>query len=152
MRRVTNCILLKDDQILLLKKPRRGWWASPGGKMEMGETIKESVIREYREETGIFLSNPKLKGIFNFLMKENDQIVDEWMMFTFLATEAQGQQLKESEEGILSWHPIDEIHSLPMAEGDKHILDYVIHGEGMIYGTFTYTNDFQLLSYKLDPN
>lgn len=152
MRRVTNCILLKNNEILLLKKPRRGWWAIPGGKMEIGETIKEAVVREYREETGIFIKNPSLKGIFTFLMKENDKIVDEWMMFTFLATEAEGLQLKESEEGILQWHPIDQIHSLPMASGDKHILDYVIHGEGIIYGTFQYTNDFQLLSYKLDPN
>jgi 8-oxo-dGTP diphosphatase len=152
MRRVTNCILLKNNEILLLKKPRRGWWAIPGGKMEIGETIKEAVVREYREETGIFIKNPSLKGIFTFLMKENDKIVDEWMMFTFLATEAEGLQLKESEEGILQWHPIDQIHSLPMASGDKHILDYVIHGEGILYGTFHYTNDFQLLSYKLDPN
>ncbi len=38
-----------------------------------------------------------------------------------------------------------------MAEGDFHILDYMVHGSGIIYGTFTYTPEFKLLSYRLDP-
>ena len=65
LQRVTNCVLLKDGKVLLLQKPKRGWWVAPGGKMEQGESIREACIREYREETGIYLKNPKLKGIFN---------------------------------------------------------------------------------------
>jgi 8-oxo-dGTP diphosphatase len=38
-----------------------------------------------------------------------------------------------------------------MAPGDHHILDYVTNGSNMIFGTFTYTPDFELLSYRLDP-
>lgn len=152
MQRVTNCVLLKDDQLLLLQKPRRGWWVAPGGKMEPGESVKDACVREFREETGIYIKNPKIKGIFTFIMKENDQVQSEWMMFTFLADDFDGQSVGESEEGILEWQSIDNLKNLPMAEGDYHILDYMIHGNGLIYGTFTYTPDFELLSYRLDPN
>ena len=38
-----------------------------------------------------------------------------------------------------------------MAVGDHHILEYMIQGTGIIYGTFTYTPEFELLSYRLDP-
>lgn len=152
MQRVTNCVFLRDGQILLLQKPRRGWWTAPGGKMEPGEGIRESVIREYREETGIYLHNPSLKGIFTFIMKEKDSVLSEWMMFTFFCREGDGSLLKESSEGLLTWHPAEDIASLPMAEGDHHIIDYMIHGKGTLYGTFTYTPDFELLSYRLDPN
>ncbi|WP_223701353.1 8-oxo-dGTP diphosphatase [Sutcliffiella deserti] len=152
MQRVTNCVLVRDNNVLLLQKPRRGWWVAPGGKMEHGESVKDSVVREYREETGIYLKNPTLKGIFTFLIQEGDQIVSEWMMFTFLATEFDGQNVKESEEGTVEWHKADAISELPMAPGDYHILDYLIKGTGMLYGTFTYTPDFELLSYRLDPN
>lgn len=55
VQRVTNCVLIKDNQILLLKKPRRGWWVAPGGKMEPGESIRDACIREFREETGVYL-------------------------------------------------------------------------------------------------
>ena len=152
MQRVTNCVLMKEDKVLLLQKPRRGWWVAPGGKMELEESVKDSVVREYREETGIYLKNPSLKGVFTIIIKEQEKIVSEWMMFTFLATEYDGLNVDESEEGTIEWHPVQNIAQLPMAEGDHHILDYCIKGKGMIYGTFTYTPDFELLSYRLDPN
>lgn len=152
MQRVTNCVLLKDNKVLLLQKPRRNWWVAPGGKMEPGESVKDSCIREYREETGIYLRNPKIKGIFTFIMKEGDRVLSEWMMFSFLATEADGVNLDQSEEGILAWHGLDNIKNLPMAAGDYHILEYLIHGKGVIFGTFTYTPDFELISYRLDPS
>lgn len=86
------------------------------------------------------------------IMKENDQLLSEWMMFTFVATDSDGVDLDESEEGKLEWQMIDQLKNLPMAAGDYHILDYMIHGKGIIYGTFTYTKDFQLISYRLDPS
>jgi 8-oxo-dGTP diphosphatase len=152
LQRVTNCVLIKDDKILLLQKPRRGWWVAPGGKMEQGESVRDSCIREYREESGVFLKNPQIKGIFTIIIEENGVIASEWMMFTFIATDFDGVNVDVSEEGKLAWHPIDDIRNLEMAPGDFHILDYVIHGKGIIYGTFTYTPEFELLSYRLDPS
>ncbi|WP_077214738.1 NUDIX hydrolase [Bacillus dakarensis] len=152
MQRVTNCVLMKDDKVLLLQKPKRGWWVAPGGKMEPGESVRDSCIREFREETGIYLRNPNIKGIFTFIMKDGDQVLSEWMMFTFFAQNSDGVNLDESDEGKISWHSFDEIKNLPMAEGDYHILDYMVHGNGIIYGTFTYTPDFKLIQYRLDPS
>lgn len=152
LQRVTNCLLLRDNKVLLLQKPRRGWWVAPGGKMEPGESIRDSCIREFREETGIYLRNPNIKGIFTFIIKDGDKIVSEWMMFTFFSTNSDGIHVEESEEGKIVWHDLEEIKNLPMAEGDYHILDYMIHGNGLIYGTFTYTPDFKLISYRLDPS
>ena len=34
-------------------------WVAPGGKMERGETVRDSVVREYREETGIYLKTQR---------------------------------------------------------------------------------------------
>jgi 8-oxo-dGTP diphosphatase len=152
MQRVTNCVFVKDDQILLIQKPKRGWWSAPGGKMEPGESIREACIREFREETGIYVKNPQVKGIFTFIIKDGHEVVSEWMMFTFLAKEGDGVNVKETEEGTIHWHSIDKLKELPMAEGDYHILDYVLHGKGILYGTFTYSPDFELISYRLDPS
>jgi 8-oxo-dGTP diphosphatase len=152
VQRVTNCLLRRGDQILLLQKPRRGWWVAPGGKMESGESVKDTVIREFREETGLYLQNPVLKGVFTFVIKEGDTIKDEWMMFTFFADASEGEWVESSVEGSLAWHPFEKLKDLPMAEGDRHLLEYVLHGKGMIFGTFHYSPDFELLSYRLDPS
>ncbi|MCP8970620.1 NUDIX hydrolase [Ectobacillus ponti] len=152
MQRVTNCVLLKENEVLLLQKPRRNWWVAPGGKMELGETVREAVVREYREETGIYLKNPSLKGVFTFVIQENEKVVSEWMMFSFLATDYTGENQEECEEGILRWQRVGDIGNLAMAPGDYHIIDYLIKGSGIIYGTFIYTPDFELISYRLDPS
>ncbi|WAA11953.1 NUDIX hydrolase [Fervidibacillus halotolerans] len=150
MQKVANCIYLKDNHILLLQKPRRNWWTIPGGKMEVGETVIESVKREFFEETGIQIQWPILKGIYNFLIKRGDLTVKEWMMFTFLVKKGEGHEKQVTEEGILQWHSIDELNRLPMAEGDRYILEHALKDQGLAFGIFEYTEDEQLLSYRID--
>ncbi|ADU31771.1 8-oxo-dGTP diphosphatase [Evansella cellulosilytica] len=152
MQRVTNCILKKGQHVLTLKKPRRGWWVAPGGKMELGESIRESTMREFYEETGIQVKEPELRGIFTIIIEKDDRVVREWMMFTFEATSYEGTLLKESPEGQLAWHDANDVQQLPMAPGDYHIWEHVLENKGLMYGSFTYTEDFELLSYRLDAD
>ncbi|QOY36951.1 8-oxo-dGTP diphosphatase [Anaerobacillus isosaccharinicus] len=151
MQRITNCIVKKDRQVLLLQKPSRGWWVAPGGKMESGESIKEAVTREYREETGLEIQNPEIKGVFTIVIKDGAKVLNEWMMFTFLATEISGEMLAVSPEGKLKWQQQEDVKNLPMAPGDVFIFNHILHSNETIYGTFYYTEDFELLSYQLDP-
>ncbi|WP_198507862.1 NUDIX hydrolase [Bacillus sp. FJAT-45037] len=152
MQRVTNCVLVNDDLALLLQKPRRGWWVAPGGKMESGESIKETVTREFREETGFSILDAKLRAVFSMVIIEDDKIQSEWMMFTFQATQFEGEQLEQSSEGDLKWQKLDHIKELPMAEGDQYLFRHVLERDDVMYGTFHYTPDFKLLSYRLDPD
>ncbi|NEU30162.1 8-oxo-dGTP diphosphatase [bacterium LRH843] len=152
MQRVTNCVLAVDDKILMLQKPSRGWWVAPGGKMESGESIKESVDREFREETGMRLQDAKLRTVFTMVVMDNDEVIREWMMFTFQAREYEGLMLEQSPEGFLEWKHAEELDQLPMAAGDRFIFRHILTGQGIMYGTFYYTPDFDLLSYRLEPD
>ena len=43
-------------QVLLVRRskaPMAGWWALPGGSIELGETIQRAAIRETKEETNL---------------------------------------------------------------------------------------------------
>ena len=57
MQRVTAAILVKDDKILLAKRPANdrlpNKWELPGGKIEDGETPEVCLQRELFEEFGI---------------------------------------------------------------------------------------------------
>lgn len=151
MQRVTNCILMDKEHILMIKKPRRGWYAIPGGKMEIGESVKESVVREYREETALKLNQPELAGVFTFNIYENEQVVQEWMMFTFKCEAFEGKLTDYCEEGELEWIPFNKVASLPMAEGDRRIFRHVLTSKRLLYGTFSYTKDYELIDFRLDP-
>jgi mutator protein MutT len=55
--RVLAAVLEKDGRWLIARRKRGdgfgGLWEFPGGKMEQGETPKECLARELREELGI---------------------------------------------------------------------------------------------------
>lgn len=152
LQRITNCIVKQNGRVLLLQKPSKGWWVAPGGKMESGESIKEAVTREFREETGLHIQNPEVKGIFTIIIKDGEEIRDEWMMFTFLATKTEGEMLEKSPEGKLQWQQLNDVKSLPMAPGDVYIFNHILYSGEILYGTFHYTKDLELLSYKLEIN
>ncbi|SDH21079.1 8-oxo-dGTP diphosphatase [Alteribacillus persepolensis] len=152
MQRVTNCVLMDKHQVLMLQKPSRHWWVAPGGKMEAEESVLDSVTREFWEETGVTVKNPMIRGIFTFLIIEKEKTLSEWMMFTFAATAFEGALLDSSPEGMLAWQPQEKVLTLPMAEGDRHILRHILENQGILYGTFRYTSDYQLISSNLQTS
>lgn len=56
---IASGYLMYKGKLLVLKRndddDQGGKWGMPGGKIEKGETIKEALFREIREETGIIL-------------------------------------------------------------------------------------------------
>lgn len=152
MQRIANLLVVQNNQVLLLKKPRRGWYVAPGGKMEPGESIYEAAIREFKEETNATPIATHLKGIYTMMIQEGEEVVDEWMLFTFVAKGLSGQSFTETREGVLEWHPVESLEFLPMAEGDRTNLQFAVKHQGMQYGTFHYTSDFQLISETIQTS
>jgi ADP-ribose pyrophosphatase YjhB (NUDIX family) len=78
---VVRCIARHKGQVLLCQRadePRRGFWNTPGGFLESGETLRTAVIRETLEESGVALHAPTLAYIHK--LPQLNQIV-----MTFLA-------------------------------------------------------------------
>ncbi len=54
-------ILYNEEKGLLLeKRTDTGEWCTPGGAIELGETLEEALKREVKEETNLDIANPKL--------------------------------------------------------------------------------------------
>ncbi len=51
-----GAVVLGPAGVLLIKRgkpPRAGSWSLPGGAQELGETTREGIFREVKEETGL---------------------------------------------------------------------------------------------------
>lgn len=70
---ITNMTMLEvDGKVLVIDRIKKFQGiAFPGGKAEIGETIYDSAIREFKEETGLTLSNLEHKG-FLYWQGEED--------------------------------------------------------------------------------
>lgn len=151
MQRIANLLVLKNNHVLLLKKPRRGWYVAPGGKVNPGESIYEAAVREFMEETGAEPIKPHLKGLYTMVITDSveQETKDEWMLYTFLAHDLKGIPFTTTTEGELEWHPVESLKTLPMAEGDRTNLMFAVTKSGMQYGTFFYTEQFELLKEEI---
>lgn len=56
-------------QILVMKREgsHAPFWSIPGGKLELGETFEEGIVRELREELDIEANDPQVIAITNNL-------------------------------------------------------------------------------------
>jgi len=60
--------IIRKGKILLIKRknePFKGKWALPGGFVEYGERVEDTVIREVFEETGLKTSIKKIFGVYS---------------------------------------------------------------------------------------
>lgn len=105
----TLCLISRGDQILLQNRVKKDWqgYALPGGHIEPGESVVDSVIREMKEETGLTIYAPKLCGIKQFPIDGGRYIV-----FLFKADRFEGE-LISSDEGRMEWVNRRDVGGLP---------------------------------------
>ena len=102
-----------------------------GGKMESGEDIVSCLKREIYEEAGIEAQQIILRGTINW--KGFGGEGEDWFGFIFLIKEYTGRPRTENNEGELVWKPIEQLHSLPMWEGDRYFLPLVFDNDPRIF-------------------
>lgn len=138
----TLCYIEKDDKYLMLLRNKKkvdvnkGKWIGVGGHFEEGESPEECVLREVYEETGLTLTDYRLRGIITFTS-------DEWdtdYMHLYTATNFTGE-LKECDEGELKWIPKSEIMDLNLWEGDRVFLKMLFEDTGIFSMKLTYAGD-----------
>ena len=111
-------IALKDGKVLVaLRNPGTSIgesWEFPGGKSEAGESPRDTLIREYREEFDADIEVGEKICSGEFSNKGKDYILNG-----YLITVKSELHLKEHSE--IRWVDISDLDNLPMASSDRQI-------------------------------
>ena len=116
----TLCYIERDGAYLMMhrvKKERdinKDKWIGVGGHFEEGESPEECLLREVTEETGLTLTDYRLRGVITFIA---DAYPVEYM-FLYTAEGFEGI-MHACDEGNLEWVPKGKVNELPIWEGDK---------------------------------
>lgn len=111
--RVGAIALLKNEnnEILMMlrnKEPAKDKWAIPGGKVEMFETLEETLKREMKEELGVQIE------VTNFLCNVQDinkEKGEHWIMPVYETKIVSGNivNIEPEKHKKLKWFHIDEV-------------------------------------------
>ncbi|ELZ87159.1 NTP pyrophosphohydrolase [Haloferax elongans ATCC BAA-1513] len=74
-------LLRRDDGALcLVHRPRYDDWSLPKGKLEPGETLAETAVREVHEETDCTVDCGRFAGRYEYAVDANPKGVFVWHM------------------------------------------------------------------------
>ena len=114
-----------DGRILISKRPKgkhmSGFWEFPGGKLEIGETPEECLIREIKEEIDINLSNFCFSPL-TFSLNEYDEF--NILLLLYVCREWEGIILgKEKQE--LKWVFPKDLYNKNLLPADKELIPFI---------------------------
>lgn len=113
---VVGAAILKDNKVLAaqrsikMKEPLK--WEFPGGKVEVGETHQQALIREIYEELGVKIS------VGSLIASGSSQVNDKKIvLYVYRAEIAEGLPCA-SEHAQLRWLDINSVKGLDWAKAD----------------------------------
>ncbi|MDF2652958.1 MAG: ADP-ribose pyrophosphatase [Paenibacillus sp.] len=112
-------ILNKNNEILLINGPKRGW-EIPGGRVEEGESIPSAAVRETKEETGIDIEIIKFCGIFQ-------NVKNSVCSTLFLGRPIGGQFITSCESQEIGYFSMEEALNKITWESFKEQIEYCIN-------------------------
>lgn len=116
---LTNmCLICDGNKVLIQEKVGTKGLVFPGGHVEEGESLLESVVREMKEETGLTIENPKICGFKDWIQEDGTRYI-----VLLYKTDKFTGELKSSDEGRVFWIDRAEINSVNLIWNMKELLE-----------------------------
>ena len=115
--------------VLLMKRGPKagnevGAWMIPGGTVEFGETLRDAIMREVKEETGVEIEIDGHLPAYDHILKAEKQ---HWVTNVFPAHIKRGiPEIKEKDKcDEMNWFALDKLPT-PLAEATKGVVAYFL--------------------------
>ncbi len=95
------------DRLLLIRRgqpPRQGEWSLPGGRVEFGETLRQALLREILEETGLTVAAHSLIDAVDAIERDQEGCTAaHYVLVDFSAQWMAGEACPASDAAECGW-------------------------------------------------
>ena len=121
-----GAIVMRNNKVLLVKRgrpPGEGLWAVPGGRVKLGETLKEAVEREVREETGLIVRARNPVYAFDLIERDGEgRIQYHYVVVDLMADYVEGQPSPDDDALEARWVTFEALRDLPASRTTREVL------------------------------
>lgn len=116
MREAVVALIIKDGLILgISRRDDKTKFGLIGGKVDLGESLEEALLRETKEEASIIIKN--CVPLYKRIEVGSGSNAEDFYTHCYYADEWEGTP-QNSEEGIVRWLTVKEITSTIAAFGE----------------------------------
>ena len=116
----------EQNRVLLIRRgtaPLLGEWSLPGGVLECGETLREAVVREAREETGLVVETDEMLGVYERLIRgDAGRVRYHYVLIDFLCRPVGGDLKAGSDAADVRWFTREELPALNLADDTNDVV------------------------------
>ncbi|MDO4546877.1 MAG: (deoxy)nucleoside triphosphate pyrophosphohydrolase [Clostridia bacterium] len=120
MTEVVAALIWDENRFMICQRPAnkaRGlMWEFVGGKVEPGETMRQALIRECREEIGVTINTA---DVFTDVVHEYPDLAVHLTLFNATIAEGTPEKLEHND---IRWITVDEIPKYEFCPADESIL------------------------------
>lgn len=121
---VAALVTAPDGLVLIVKTTKwKGLWGVPGGKVEWGEPLETSLLREFREEVGLDLANIRWALLQESIIDPNFCKEAHFLMLNYYALSATKNVIPNEEIVEWQWVSPQEASNYPLNTYTRVLID-----------------------------
>jgi mutator protein MutT len=115
-----GAIIIREGEVLLEKRkndPGKGKWSVPGGLVELGESVEQTVTREVKEETGLEVEKPEhIDVVDNIIRDESGRVKYHFVIIDYFMKLKGGTLKAASDAEELKWVPLSDVEKYDLTK------------------------------------
>lgn len=116
-----------DGRVLLIRRgqePALGRWTVPGGRVELGETLREACARELAEETGLEVAaNAVVEVVERMVRDDRGDVTHHFVIIDYLVDIRGGELGAHSDADDARFFTLEQAAELPLTDGLMPVLE-----------------------------
>lgn len=131
-------VVIENRKALLIrraKEPRLGEWSIPGGGVETGETLRDALRREIREETGIAVRVGEILEVLDRILPDSEGRVQyHYVLVDFVCSPEGGELQPASDVSEARWVAREELSQFGLRPDTLRVIEKAFQATQVVRG------------------